>query len=90
MFWGIESERPVPDGLPLVRITLGARARTFTLSMPWSELRTPEGRDLIGAWATTLIALPGSGIELHEIERLMDFLDEHYPIQRGPQVRKSM
>lgn len=87
MFWGIDHEKPTPHGLPRVRITLGAHARTFSLSMPWAEVRTLEGRHLIGGWAMSLLGLPGSGIELHEVDQLMDFLDSQYPLPK--ELRKD-
>lgn len=90
MFWGIEPEAPAPGALPRVRITMGSDLRTFSLSLPWTELRTQEGKELVASWATTLIALPGSGIEAHEVERLLDFIEERYsPTMRPTEKRRK-
>lgn len=84
MFWGIEHEAVATNGLPRVRITIGSDLRTFSLSLPWADLKTRDGKELVAAWATTLIALPSSGIEAHEIESLLDFIEQQYPQPTRP------
>lgn len=80
MFYAIEHDPESPPGVARARITLGANGRTYSIAIPWAEMRTRDARELIEAWATTILALPNSRLNPDEIANLIATLNERYPL----------
>lgn len=69
------------------RITLGGPRHEYSLTLPWSELRDPKGRELITSWAVGIFTLTGSGISHNLVDQLLDYLEERFPMDR-PLIRR--
>jgi len=78
MYWGVEMERPAPEALPRVRVTIGTDGKSFSLSMPVEEIRTRDGLALVAAWAFEIKRLPGMTLNVWELCRLLDHLESTY------------
>lgn len=69
------------------RITLGGPRHEYSLTLPWSELRDPKGRELITSWAVGIFTITESGIAYSLVDQLLDYLEQRFPLDR-PLIRR--
>jgi len=79
------------DGEKRAKLTLVTPKYEFALVLPYGDLRTSEGRELIWAWGTGIFTIPGAGVPLDLLDRLFDHLDQAFPVVnenlRRPKLR---
>lgn len=68
------------DGVPMIKLAIGTDTRGFTASLPVRELRTPQGQEMIRAWATSMAFIPGADIPIRTIEEFLDVLEARFPV----------
>ena len=58
------------DGEKRAKLTLGTPKYEFALVLPYSDLRTSEGRELIWSWIKGIVTIPASALPLELVDRL--------------------
>lgn len=75
------------DGEKRAKLTLVTPKYEFALVLPYGDLRTSEGRELIWAWAVGIFTIPASALPLELVDRvelvdrLFECLDQSYPVK---------
>jgi len=76
------------DGEKRAKLTLVTPKYEFALVLPYGDLRTSEGRELIWAWAVGIFTIPASALPLELVDRvelvdrLFECLDQSYPVAK--------
>jgi hypothetical protein len=64
-------------------IAIGNPEIEFSLLIDGTKLRDPKWRETITAWALGLFSCPGAHIAKSTIDELLDYLEEHWPLQQS-------
>jgi len=78
------------DGEKRAKVTLVTPKYEFALVLPYDDLRTWEGRELIWAWAMGIFTIPASDLLLEVVDRLFDCLDQSYPVKDATLYRPRL
>jgi len=78
------------DGEKRAKLTLVTPKYEFALVLPYGDLRTSEGRELIWAWAMGIFTIPASDLPqmtrsarpVELVDRLFEYLDQSYPLAK--------
>jgi len=78
------------DGEKRAKLTLVTPKYEFALVLPYGDLRTSEGRELIWAWAMGIFTIPASDLPLELVDRLFECLDQSYPVKDAALYRPRL